>query len=133
MNLKSLGPGNWVDFLRSTLLLLILVGGTLAAAGDFRWLTIEDHNRANLLINQKITLATAEQTKALKAVTAAQQKLAAGLAMELARFRINDLDAQITFLQIKVEQGEASKSEEIILPGLERQLRELKRQAGERN
>ncbi len=120
MNLKALGPGNWVDFIRSTLLLLLLVGGTLGAAGDFRWLTISDHDDAYFRINQKITVAAAEQTKAIQAVS-----------RELASFRINDLDAKITFLKIKVEQGEASKSEEIILPGLEQQLRELKRAAAQ--
>lgn len=120
VTLKSLGPGNWVDFLRSTLLLLLLVGGTLAAAGDFRWLTISDHDDAYFLINQKITVAAAEQTKAIQAVS-----------RELASFRINDLDSQITFLKIKVEQGEATASEKIILPTLERQLRELKRNAAQ--
>ena len=118
MSIKDFGPANWIDFIKSALWLLILVGGTLAIAGDFRWLTITDHDAADFIINQKITVAAAAQTKAIKAVT-----------KQLESFRINDLDAQITFLKIKVEQGEASKSEEIILPTLERQLRELKRRA----
>ena len=118
MSIKDLGPPNWIDFIKSALWLLILVGGTIAAAGDFRWLTITDHDAADFVINQKINVASAEQTKALKAV-----------ATELASFRINDLDSEITFLKIKVEQGEASKSEQIILPRLELRLRELQRAA----
>lgn len=119
MNLKSLGPSNWVDFIRSSLLLLLLVGGTLGAAGDFRWLKISEHKKLDTQVNQKITMASAEQTKAL-------QQLSQDVTLELALYRINALDTQITFLKIKVQQGEASESEKIILPTLERQLRELK-------
>ena len=114
MNLKAFGPGNWLDFARVTLVLLILIGGGLTLGGDFRWLTITAHEAADVIINQKIIVAAAEQTKALNAI-----------ARKLASNRISDLDSRITFLQIKVRQGEASKSEEIILPILERRLREL--------
>ena len=121
MGIKALGPGNWIDFFKSAVYLLIVVGGALAVAGDFRWLTISDHENADFIINQKINVASAEQTKALKAI-----------ARELAANRIADLDSQITFLKIKVDENEASKSEEIILPTLERRLRELKRTAWRR-
>ncbi|MCH7882713.1 MAG: hypothetical protein IIB69_14345, partial [Proteobacteria bacterium] len=79
------------------------------------WLTITDHDAADIVINQKINVASADLNKALKAVT-----------RQLASNQINDLDARITFLWIKVRQGEASKSEEIILPTLEQRLRELR-------
>ena len=118
MNLRAFGPGNWLDFSRTTIVLLILIGGGLTFAGDYRWLTITDHDAADFVINQKIHVAAAEQTKALKAV-----------AVQIASFRINDLAAQITFLKIKIREGEASKSEGIVLPILEGRLRELQRAA----
>lgn len=127
MKLKSLGPSNWVDFARSLILLGLLLGAGMIAAGNSQWLQITDHERAIAAINQVIQVASSEQTKALQAVAAAQQQLSQDLATELALYRINSLDTQITFLKIKVQQGEASESEKIILPTLERQLRELKR------
>lgn len=129
MNLKKLGVSSWVDFIRSSLLLLLLVGGTLVAGGDFRWVTLTDFATETAAINQKITLASTEQTQALKAVTAAQKVQTKELKLELLLFRIDNLDARITFLTIKVEQNEATSSEKIILPTLERQLRQLKRSA----
>ena len=128
MSLKSIvTPKDWVDFTRSLILLAVLLVGGVVAAGNYQWLQIEDHEQADAAIHQTIRIASAEQTKALHAVTAAQQQLSQDLAIELALYRINALDTQITFLKIKVQQGEASESEKIILPTLERQLRELKR------
>ena len=44
----------------------------------------------------------------------------------MAQLEINVLDRQITFLQIKVNQGEASTSEEIYIDTLKQQLRAMK-------
>lgn len=95
MSIKFLD--GWVGFLKNLLGLVIIIGGTVAIAGDFRWVT-----------NHKFELASSLQTKAL------------------AQLEINQLDRQITFIQIKVRTNEATNSEKIILPELERQLRELK-------
>ena len=127
MKIKDLGPSNWVDFIRSFILLAVLVAGGVIAAGNYQWVQIIDHKKADVAVRQTIELAAAEQTKALQAVTAAQKQLSQDLAVELALYRMSALDTQITFLKIKVQQGEASESEKIILPTLERQLRELKR------
>ncbi len=87
----------WVGFLKNLIGLIIIIGGAVAIAGDMRWVT-----------NYKFDLASSAQTRAL------------------AQLEINQLDRQITFLQIKVRTNEATGSERIILPELERQLRELK-------
>ena len=87
----------WVGFLKNLVGLIIIIGGAVAIAGDFRWVT-----------NNKFDLASSDQTKAL------------------AQLEINQLDRQITFLRTKVRTNEATNSEKIILPELERQLRELK-------
>jgi len=87
----------WVGFLKNLIVLLIIIGGAVGFAGDFRWVT-----------NQKFEYASSVQTKAL------------------AQLEINQLDRQITFIHIKVRTNEATTSEIIILPELERQLRELK-------
>ena len=126
LTLKLLGITDMVAFIKSLLFLLLLLGAALGIAGDFRWVTINNHDTAYVALNQKITLTASEQTTALRAVTRSQQKMAADLSLELARFRIANLDARITFLRIKVQQNEATTSEKIILPTLERQLRELK-------
>ena len=43
----------------------------------------------------------------------------------IVQLEINALDRQITFLQIKVNQGEASNSEKIYMQALEQQLRAM--------
>ena len=128
MNIKKLvKPKDLPDFLRSLALLSVLIVAGVVMAGNTQWVQISDHEDADAAINVTIKTASAEQTKALMAVTAAQKQLSHDLTAELARYQINALDAQITFLKIKVQQSEASESEKIILPTLERQLRELKR------
>lgn len=128
MNLKSFGPKDWVDFTRSFVLLAILLLGGVVAAGDFRWLRIADHEDAIRVIHQRIELASAEQTKALHAVTQAQQQAVIDVKVQLVMLRISALDADITFLKIKISQGEATKSERIVLPTLELKMRELLKQ-----
>lgn len=85
------------SFLKNLVVLLILVGGAVGAGGDLRWVTHENFK-----------LAASVQANAL------------------AQLEINQLDRRITFLQIKVQTNEATNSEVIILPELERQLRELR-------
>lgn len=51
--------------------------------------------------------------------------IAINLDKKIAQLEINALDRQITFLQIKVEQGEASNSEKIYMLTLKQQLRAM--------
>ena len=85
-----------LDWIRSMAAVLVIVFVSVGFAGDFRWLKISDFE-----------VASSEFAKALS------------------QLEINQLDRQITFLQTKVRVGEATSSERIILPELERQLREL--------
>jgi len=85
-----------LNWIKSLAAVLVIVGMSVGFAGDFRWVT-----------HSKFDLAVSSATKAL------------------AQLEINQLDRQITFLQTKVRLGEATNSEHVILPELERQLREL--------
>lgn len=91
------GFNGLASFLKNLAVLLIIIGGAVGIAGDLRWVTHENFQ-----------LAAADQANAL------------------ARMEIRQLDRQITFLQTKVRTNEATNSEVIILPELERQLRELR-------
>ena len=86
-----------LDWVRSLSAVLVIVFVSVGFAGDFRWLQISDFEIA-----------------------------ASSAAKALAQLEINQLDRQITFIRTKVRVGEATSSEQIILPELERQLRELK-------
>jgi len=85
-----------LNWIRSLAAVLVIVFISVGFAGDFRWVT-----------HSKFDLAVSSAAKALL------------------QLEINQLDRQITFLQTKVGIGEATNSEKIILPELERQLREL--------
>jgi len=85
-----------LNWFRSLAAVLVIVFLSVGFAGDFRWVT-----------HSKFDLAASSATRAL------------------AQLEINQLDRQITFIRTKVRVGEATNSEKIILPELERQLREL--------
>ncbi len=125
MKLKLFGPKDWVDFTRSFILLAILLVGGVVAAGNYQWVQISDHNIADAAILDKIKVASAEQTDALMAVTRAQQQAVVDVRIQIMMAQISALDADITFLKIKISQGEATKSERIVLPTLELKMREL--------
>ncbi len=85
-----------LNFIKSLIGVAILVGGGVVIAGNYQWVT-----------NDKFDLAMSSQTKAL------------------AFLEIRALRRQISFLQTKVRENEATNSERIILPELERQLEDL--------
>jgi len=85
-----------LDWVRSLAAVLVIVFVSVGFAGDFRWVT---HSKFDLAVSSA--------------------------AQALAQLEINQLDRQITFIRTKVRVGEATNSEKIILPELERQLREL--------
>lgn len=93
--MKLLSTEN-LNWFKSLAGVLVIVFISVGFAGDFRWVT-----------NTKFELA------------------ANSAAQALAQLEINQLDRQITFLKTKVRIGEATNSEKIILPELERQLRVL--------
>jgi len=129
MDIKTLvTPQSWVDFIRSLILLSILIVAGVVGAGNFQWVQISDHDKADAALNTRIKVAAAEQTKALNAVTRAQQKAVVDVKAQLVMLQISALDADITFLKIKISQGEATKSEKILLPTLELKMRELLKQ-----
>jgi len=85
-----------LNWFKSLAAVLVIVGMSVGFAGDYRWVT-----------HSQFDLAVSSAAKAL------------------AQLEINQLDRQITFIRTKVRVGEATNSEKIILPELERQLREL--------
>lgn len=85
-----------LNWVKSLAAVVVIVGVSVGFAGDLRWVS-----------HTKFDLAASSASQAL------------------AQLEINQLDRQITFLRTKVRVGEATNSEKIILPELERQLREL--------
>jgi len=116
----KLSPKDWADFIKTLIGILVIVGTAVVWAGDYHWQTIKSADAVHLSQYNSVQLASAEQTKALQAVSD-------DLSLKLALIEINNLDSRITFLKIKVGQDEATASEKIYLQTLERQLRELKR------
>ena len=126
MNIKTVvTPKNWVDFIRSLILLSILIVGGVVAAGNYQWVQITDYAEYKKQLLNKIEIASAGQTNALNAVIQSQQDASENVRRMLLMNRISALDADITFLKIKISQGEATKSEKILLPTLELKMREL--------
>ena len=99
---------DWLDFIKSLIGVLVIVGATVAIAGDLRWVKVSNFEAS-----------VQEQTRSLKAV-------AKNLKDQLDLIQINSLDKQITFLQIKIDQDEATQSEKIFIQTLRQQLRQLK-------
>ncbi len=129
MGIKALvTPQSWIDFIRSFILLSILIVAGVVGAGNYQWVQLADHDKADAAILLKIKVASAEQTKALKEVTRAQQQAVVDVKLQIRMAQISALDADITFLRIKISQGEATKSEKILLPTLELKMRELLKQ-----
>ncbi len=131
MNIKAfVTPQSWVDFIRSFILLAILIIAGVVGAGNYQWVQITDHNIFDAEINTKIEVAAAQQTKALAIVVntnaMALKSAENNLQQLILRNEINALANQITFLIIKVRENEATKSEKIILPVLEQKLVEMK-------
>jgi len=94
----NMAPKNWIEFIKTLIGVLVIVGSTLIWAGDTRWVTQENFKLASNELSDQI-----------------------------AQLEINNLDSRITFLRIKIGQGEATESEKIYIQALEQQLRELKR------
>ena len=79
--------------------MIAIIGSGVVFAGNYQWVT-----------HEKFDLAMSSQTKAL------------------ANLEIRALRRQISFLKTKVRENEATNSERIILPELERQLQDLEDQ-----
>lgn len=85
-----------LNWIKSLAAVVVIVGMSVGFAGDFRWVS-----------HDKFDLAMSEASKAL------------------AYLEIRALRRDISFLRTKVTENEATNSERIILPELERQLRDL--------
>ena len=85
-----------LNWIKSLAAVMVIVGMSVGFAGDFRWVS-----------HDKFDLAMSQATKAL------------------AYLEIRSLRRDISFLRTKVLENEATNSERIILPELERQLQDL--------
>ncbi len=92
----TLSPKDWTEFIKSLFAMLVIVGAVGAWAGDVLFVT-----DAELEI---------VQTKLYK---------------KIGQTEINQLDREITFLQIKINQNEATASERIYIETLRQQYRTM--------
>lgn len=94
--MKTLLTTERLNWVKSLAGVLVIVFVSVGFAGDIRWVS-----------HEKFDETVAEQTKSL------------------AYLEIRSLRRQITFLDVKVQENEATTSERIILPELKRQLRDM--------
>ena len=85
-----------IQFIKSLFWIGAIVGGGVVFAGNLQWVS-----------HEKFEIAMSEQSEAL------------------AYIEIRALRREISFLKTKVRENEATSSERIILPELERQLKDL--------
>jgi len=90
-------PKDWMGLFYSILAVTVLLGTASITAGDIRW-------------NQSLEIA----------------QLAEKLNNKIDQKEINKLDRDITFLQIKIDEGESTSSDRIYIKTLQQQLRALK-------
>ena len=94
--MKNLLSTENLNWIKSLSAVMVIVSVTIVFAGDFRWVS-----------HDKFDLAMSEQSNSLTYL------------------EIRSLRREISFLDTKVRENEATNSERIILPELKRQLKDL--------